>query len=279
MKTTLGLFGIFGIWITMATMALSELLPLSGIQLTLLRGTSGLLIIGVFAFLKKGIISLPDRNTMRLTFFFGVATLALFQGIKIWGANLSAILLDLAVLVPIILSLRRKEKVDNVVIIAFATAILGSTFALRIWDVKDIIFSGLIWSLVAMIANGYFIEYAGKAKQSDLCKTFWISVGLVVIGSFGFYQFPLLTSIQWKIAILIGFATGLLNFLCVFVAFKNLKAVWVGVLVLGVTPSIMISSYFFLHKSMGSDQLFGVAITLISIGVLGNFLRAEHKNT
>jgi len=56
---------------------------------------------------------------------------------------------------------------------------------------------------------------------------------------------------------------------------KNLSPVAVGVLVLGVTPTIMLSSYVLLGTQMSLSQIIGVAITLVSVLIFGRAVRRE----
>ena len=49
----------------------------------------------------------------------------------------------------------------------------------------------------------------------------------------------------------------------------------VGVLVLGVTPTIMLSSYVLLGTLMSLSQIIGVAITLVSVLIFGLAVRQE----
>ena len=45
-----------------------------------------------------------------------------------------------------------------------------------------------------------------------------------------------------------------------------MKPVVVGVLVLGVTPSILMSSYFVLGKMLAVDQICGLTVIIATIG-------------
>lgn len=279
MNTNLGLLGMLGIWLTMAMMPLVELLVLSASEATLLRGLSGFLIIGLYALFKKGIITLPDKNTLVIVGLFVLATLCLFKAIGAWGTNFSALFLDLAVIVPIIFVLLRGQIIDKTTYMAFVLAILGTMLALRIFSGSEFNLEGFFWSIGALIANGLFIEYAGKATQSNWNKVFWMSLGLILFGIGSLFGIDNLDVIdmEWiALALVFSIATGVLNFYCAFVAFANLKPVAIGMLLLLVTPAIILSSYLILDKSMGIDQLIGVIMTLVAGFIFGHFLRRQN---
>lgn len=271
MNTKIGLLGIVGIWFTMSMMPIAQLLPLSAYQLLLLRGAPAALVIGGYAaFRKKDGLALPDRHTLIIAMLFVLACVGLFEGIKAWGANLSAVMLDMAVLVNFAFAVHRGERITPANSGAFLLAIAGSFLAFRGWNIAELSIAGLLWSILSLVANGLFIEYAGKAKQSFFTKIFWLSLALVFVGSSSFLgDHTALTAGQVTLALIFGVATGLLNFLCAFTAFGNLKPVWTGTLVLGVTPSIVIASWLILDKTLGWDQLAGVALILSAVGYLG----------
>jgi len=283
MNTTIGLFGVIGIWITMAMMPLAELLVLTPLQATLFRGASGVVIIGLIALFKSNLVTKPDRNTIRIVIYYVLATLCLFQAIVSWGTNFSALFLDLAVIVPIILAWRRKQSIDTKVYIAFVIAIIGTMLALRVFHGGEFIWMGLFWSIGALVFNGLFIENAGKAKQEDWNKVFWMSLGLVIVGSPALAS-PMIGDVTtlepmtWiLLAVCFAVATGVLNFYTAFIAFANLSPIFMGVLLLGVTPSIILSSYLILGKGMGVDQLIGVTIILMATAMFGNSLRQKKE--
>ena len=278
MNTRDGLLGIFGIWITMALMPLAELMPFNPYQLLVLRGLPAVILLGLAAAIPRYRISMPDRNTMLFALFFVVASLGLFQGIKAWGASLSAVLLDMAVLVNFLFAAVRREKIGIANIALFATAIVGSFLALRGWDCGNINVSGLLWSMLALVANGLGIEYGSRAKQNNQTKAFWQSAALSILG------LAFSGAHSWNLggfvvmALVFGISTGLLNFLSAFVAFKNLKPTWTGTLVLGVTPSILIGSWFITGKVLGMDQILGVGVVICSVGYLGYLLKNEKRS-
>ncbi|KXJ99777.1 MAG: hypothetical protein UZ19_OD1000275 [Parcubacteria bacterium OLB19] len=224
----------------------------------------------------KGLITLPDKNTIKIVLLFTLATFCLFQAINIWGANYSALFLDLAVAVPVVLAVLRKEIINSAVYLTFLLAVFGTMLALKIFSGGEIIWTGLLWSLGALVANGLFIEYAKDAIQAKWNKVFWMSLGLVIVGLVSFSEVLSLQTIEiqyyWLLVILFALSTGILNFYFAFLAFENLKPIEVGVLILGVTPSIILASYFMLGKSLSVDQILGVAITLLATMIFGRFL-------
>lgn len=284
MNTQKGLLGIVGIWLTMALMPLAELLQLSPLMATLLRGVSGVIAIGIAACFGRIALAKPDRQTLILVACFVVATVCLFEAITAWGANRSALFLDLAVLVPVVFAWHRQQVVGKALYKALALAIVGTVLALRAWQ-GEIVLTGLLFSVGALIANGLFLECAKKAKQEAWNKAFWISAGLVLVGLTTFIGTSFVDNLSserinttWLVlAVLFSVGTGVLNSYCFFVADGNLKAVEIGVLVLGVTPAIMLSSYFLLGKGIGLDQLFGVGLTLTAVILFGNLLRAKQS--
>ena len=277
-----GLTGIVGIWLTMAMMPLAELLPLTAWQLLIVRGAPGAAVFGVVILLQKGTIELPDLNLILTAVAFMLACVGLFNAILAWGTNLSAVMLDMAVLVNFCFAVWHKKLVARASVVLFITAIIGSYLALRGWDVPNLNIAGLLWSLLALVANGLVIEFGAKTKQDSKVRVFWMSATLVAAGLLVSWGVPLHLSEPrlLAIAVLFGVTTGLLNFLCGFRAFSNLPAVAIGVLVLGVTPSILLSSWLILGKTLGADQLAGIGIILASVGLLGYLLnQASTKNT
>ena len=277
-----GLTGIVGIWLTMAMMPLAELLPLTAWQLLIVRGAPGAAVFGVVILLQKGSIELPDLNLILTAVALMLACVGLFNAILAWGTNLSAVMLDMAVLVNFCFAVWHKKLVARASVVLFITAIIGSYLALRGWDVPNLNIAGLLWSLLALVANGLVIEFGAKTKQDSKVRVFWMSAALVAAGLLVSWGAPLHLSEPrlLAIAVLFGVTTGLLNFLCGFRAFSNLPAVAIGVLVLGVTPSILLSSWLILGKTLGADQLAGIGIILTSVGLLGYLLnRASIKNT
>lgn len=278
MNTATGLVGILGIWLTMAMMPLIELLGLSATEATFLRGVSGVILIGAVGIFVRGLVVLPDRQTVRIVVLFVLATICLFQAVTAWGANFSALFLDMALFVPLYFMWRRGQVISSITVLATAGALFGTMLALRVFTDDDFSLVGLGWSLGALLFNGLFIQYAGAATQTNWNKAFWMSVGLLIVGipavtgSFApeatgsIFQFVLLI-------LLFSLATGVLNFYSAFTAFKHLNSVTVGILILGVTPTIMLSSFVLLGRGMGVDQLIGVSITLVSVLLFGQSLR------
>ncbi|MEK7462342.1 MAG: hypothetical protein AAB618_02100 [Patescibacteria group bacterium] len=280
MKTIKGLLGVFGIWLTMAMMPLSELLTVPPLYASWLRGLSGFVVIGSWALVRPGLVSKPDFNTIKVVASFALATVCLFQAIEAWGANFSALFLDLAVIVPLGLLVCRGGNVGLSTIVAFLVALLGTAITLRIFQGVTFNLLGLFWSLGAMLTNGLVIQFAGEAKQENWNKAFWMSAGLVLVGIPAFFLESLNVGAgsfslgMWLfLLVLFAITTGMLNFYSSFVAFEYLGSVAVGVLVLGVTPSIMTASYFLLDRSLGWDQTIGVVITLAAVLMFGNSLR------
>lgn len=273
MNTRLGILGILGIWATMAMMPIAELLSASPYQLLALRGLPGVVVLGALAVIRKDLrIQWPDLMTSLTSVMFVVACVGLFSAIKEWGTNLSAVLLDMAVFVNFTLAIVRGERIGRPVMLAFACAIVGSALALRVWDTAHLDVAGLLWSLLALVANGLCIEFGTKMRQDFPTRVFWFSAALVAAGVVLSIGEP--WQLQGKIlpALWFGVTTGLLNFLCAFLAFKNLKAIWTGTLVLGVTPSILLGSLLITGRVLYPDQLLGIALTLVAVGCLGSYL-------
>ncbi len=273
----MGFYGIVGVWLTMAMIPIAELLPLNSYQLLVLRGApAAIFFVCAGMFNKQGRVEFPDKDTLITALLFVLACIGLFNAIKAWGANLSAVFLDMAVLVNFVFAIIRNEKVRPVTHVCFAVAIVGSFFAMRGWDIAHLNIEGLLWSLLALVANGLFIEVNGKAAQRISTKVFWWGISLTIFGLLSSTS----ANANWLatpvlLALWFGIATGLLNFLCAITAFSNLRPVMVGTLVLGVTPSILIGSYFITGKMLGIDQLLGILLILSSVGYLGSALQKK----
>lgn len=280
MNTVMGLLGIAGIWLTMAMVPLIELLGLTAIEATFLRGLSGVIVIGVASLCLRGLVTKPDKETVRIAVLFTLATVCLFQAVAAWGANFSALFLDMALFVPLYFLWRSGQRISVATTLAVTVALLGTVLALRIFDGGVLSLAGLMFSLGAFLFNGLFIEYAGQATQANWNKAFWMSVGLIVVGvpaiSGGVSTSgELITPTFVALVVLFSIATGVLNFFSTFTALKHLSSVAVGVLVLGVTPTIMVSSYVLLGRTMGWDQILGVTMTLGAVLMFGIKLQKE----
>jgi drug/metabolite transporter (DMT)-like permease len=281
MNTITGLFGIAGIWLTMAMVPLIELLGLTAGEATFLRGLSGVVAIGAASLWLRGLVTKPDKETVRIAVLFTLATVCLFQAVTAWGANFSALFLDMALFVPLYFLWRSGQRISAVTIVAIVAALFGTLLALRIFDGGALSLAGLVFSLGALLFNGLFIQYAGKATQANWNKAFWMSLGLLAaslptVSSGGLITSgAVLSPIFVALVLLFSIATGMLNFYSAFTAFKHLSPVTVGVLILGVTPTIMLSSYLMLGRGMGIDQLVGVGITLVSVLLFGYTIRKD----
>lgn len=270
-RTSYGYIGIVGVVATMAISPLAETLPLTGLHLAFFRGLPGvaILLLLVLAGIMK--VSMPDRCTFMLSCCFAAATVGVFNGIKAWGANLTIILLDLAVLVPIVIGVTKGVRPHKTVMTAFAVALIGSFMSLRVWNTGELALAGLGWSLIALFSNGLFIEFLGRSTQDANTKVFWQSAFLCVIGIFGFGDgLPKLSNSEIVTTAFLAFAMGIGNLYLAVLAFANLHRVVAGVLVLAITPATVISSYLLLGKGFGIDQVVGVMITLGAVWYLGN---------
>jgi drug/metabolite transporter (DMT)-like permease len=276
---SLGLLGILGIWLTMGMMPIAELLGLTALEATLLRGSSGFIILGGLMLFYRRLVSWPDWNTARVVVLFALATLCLFQATTSWGASFMALFLDLAVLVPLAFAWWRGVGITRGTWFALTLAIVGTSLALRLTYGGVFSLTGFAWSIGALLCNGLFIVYASQATQNNWTKVFWMSAVLVLIGLPSLPEHPLFDAASSTGLLLMAFAimTGMLNFLAGFIAFRHLSPVTVGVMVLGVTPSIMLSSYLILGRSLGPDQLLGVGLTLAAVLWFGQNLRQQDR--
>lgn len=278
-RVSYGYVGIVGLVATMALSPLAETLPLSGLQLAFFRGLPGVLILLLLVLAGMMKVSMPDKYTLILSCCFAAATVGVFNGVKAWGANPTIILLDLAVLVPIVIGITKGVRPHKAVMVAFVVALIGSFMSLRVWDTRELVLAGLGWSLVALFFNGLFIEFAGRSTQDVHTKVFWQSVAVCLIGIFGFSDgFPKLSHSEILTTVLLAFAMGICNFYLAFLAFANLHRVVLGVLVLAITPATIISSYLLLGKSFGLDQVIGVMITLGAVWYLSNNNTVSKEN-
>ncbi len=271
MNFKVGFVTMVFLWGTMAMIPIAKLLPYDAYLLTFVRGVPAVVIAGLLLFFTKGKVQLPSKNTVQCVLAFTVAAFALFQAIIFWGPGLSAVILDMAVLVNFVIAWSRGEKPNKVQLLIFAFAIVGSFLAVRGWSIEGFSFFGLVWSLVAMIANGLFIECITKGDQELPVQVFWLGSGLALLG--GVFSFSTLgvfldlSPRQIILTTILGVTTGAMNFFFGFLAGKNLKPVTLGLLVLGVTPSILISSYFILGTALHADQLVGVVVMITSLAV------------
>jgi drug/metabolite transporter (DMT)-like permease len=178
----------------------------------------------------------------------------------------------MAVLVPLIFKVVRNEPIKKGHVVAFVVAIVGASLALRVWNTDDLRIDGLMYSLAALVANGMFIEVSSRSSgdaQNLHTKVFWQSVGLVIIGMFLGGAAPIqMSSHQWALLAGVALLSGLVNFYLFFIAVKHIGGVLAGMLALSITPLTIIVSYIFLGKTMGLDQIVGVAIGLSAVGYI-----------
>ena len=158
-----GLTGIVGIWLTMAMMPLAELLPLTAWQLLIVRGAPGAAVFGVVILLQKGSIELPDLNLMLTAVAFMLACVGLFNAILAWGTNLSAVMLDMAVLVNFCFAVWHKKLVARASVVLFITAIIGSYLALRGWDVPNL-------NIAGQQAQQTVVTYMRSQSDEDIAR-------------------------------------------------------------------------------------------------------------
>jgi drug/metabolite transporter (DMT)-like permease len=186
----------------------------------------------------------------------------------------------MALFVPLYFMWRAGQKISVVTGLTIFGALVGTMLALQVFDGGVLSWSGLLFSMGALVCNGLFIQYAGSATQGNWNKAFWMSAGLFLVGlpSLAGGVFAMGSAYTFSFAallILFSVATGLLNFYSAFTALKNLSPVTVGVLVLGVTPTIMLSSYVLLGTQMSVTQIIGVVLTLGAVLIFGLSVRRE----
>ncbi|MEN9552392.1 MAG: hypothetical protein RI935_769 [Candidatus Parcubacteria bacterium] len=269
----LGALGMLGIYLTMATIPLAEKLGLIATESMFLRGASGVLagvlIVAFLAFKKVRVV--PSKELIFISVFFSLATFFLFKGAVAWGSNATVLFLDLAVLVPIVFSIRSGQRFGVSFYVMLLIAFFGTALALNVFETMTWNFDGFLFSLCAMLFNGLFIQYANRSTESNWVKAFWMSATLVLVSLIlsNNPSEPLaIKQYDWTyISLLVGFSvlTGVLNFYSAFTAFTHLTSVQVGTFVLGVTPSVMLGSYFILGKTQNIEQIIGVVITIVSI--------------
>jgi len=275
-----GYVGVISLWITMMFMNIADWLQLSAGEATFARGVLAVVVVLVVTGFR---LERPTWATLQLTIAFVVATLCIFEGAAAWGTTYTVVFLDFAFLVPLLLDLRlRRVHMSVPKVLALLLALLGTTLTLRVFA-EDTPFSvvGLLWSLGALLTNGgYILVSSAVSTQGDSrsngpwTQIFFVGLGLVIGGGAmwgieGYHLSSVALEITWpEIFLLLLFSamTGLLNLAAFFfLVAKNLSGTEIGILVLGVTPSVAFASAF-IGKELSADQWGGVILTMIALG-------------
>ncbi len=273
-ENTSGVIAALGISVTAAIA-----LPLVNIfkslqpsELMIVRGSVTAVLVGS---LLSRHIRRPSAQLLKATTLFAGATLALYAGIRAWGAGPTLVILTTTPFVNIVAKSWRGEIVNSRVYASLCGLTLGVMVALNPWQTTFDL-AGFLYSVTATVLSGLAFEMLGNNKGLDpYNKTFWLAIVTAVIGLVatligGHIPFATETWTVSRILALIGFGAtgGFLYYLAIAVAFEKLKTEVASTLAMAETPAVIIGSYIILGERLTFIQWIGVAVALLATGAL-----------
>ncbi len=248
-KTLLGLLGILGIWLTagLALPFVNVLDEFTPGQLMVFRGflTALMALIGL-----RGVIGRVDKYTYLIALTVPFATLGLFQGIRLWGAGPTIIIITATPLVNFFIGAFLGRHVSRASVIGFML-VLGGVVIAR-WG-GHFHWEGFLWTLFGTIMNGVLYEWFSRAKARFLQKCFWGSMGMGTLGLI------FSTHTSWNaigepkvLLTVLGFAFvgGFLYWLSNLIAFENLPTTEASILAQGETPAVILGASLLLGEHL-----------------------------
>lgn len=226
-------------------------------------------------------IAKPSKHIVLFSLLFAVATLALYAGIRTWGASPTLVVITATPVVNIAAKIWRGQKVEHRVYICLAFLIVGVSIALNPFQAAFNTF-GLLLSVVATIIAGLAFEVLSTEKGVDpYNKSFWLAVITIGIGtlvSIACGRLPFNQEVWnvWRTLALIGFGAtgGFLYYLSNIVAFEKLKTEVASTLAMAETPAVIVGAWLMLGEKLTFVQWTGVLLALGATFALG---RAESK--
>lgn len=226
-------------------------------------------------------VTKPSKHMISFSLLFSMATLALYAGIRAWGASPTLVVLTLTPFVNIAAKLWRGQSVAPRVNVCLLFLVLGVTVVLNPWE-ASFDTTGLFLSVAATVLAGLGFEVLSAEKGIDpYNKSFWLAVvtiGLGTVTSLTSGHMPFMHE-SWTISrvlALIGFGAtgGFLYYLANIVAFERLKTEVASTLAMAETPAVIIGAWLMLGETLSVIQWSGVLLALGATFALG---RAESK--
>jgi len=279
--TTAGVLAALGISVTaaIALPLVNIFKELSAPELMIVRG-------GVTAAVVLPLfwrhIAKPSKHIITFSFLFSMATLALYAGIRTWGASPTLVVITATPVVNIAAKIWRGQKVARRVYVCLFFLIIGVGIALNPFQASFNTL-GLLLSVVAAAIAGVAFEVLSAEKGVDQYnKSFWLAVITVGVGttvSITGNHLPFSQEV-WSIGrflALVGFGVtgGFLYYLSNIIAFEKLKTEVASTLAMAETPAVIIGAWLMLGEKLSPVQWTGVLLALGATFALG---RAENKD-
>lgn len=283
-ETAVGVLAALGISVTAAialpmvnvfkSMEPSELMVVRG-------GVTGVLI----ALVITKHVSVPSKHMIKFSVLFSLATLALYAGIRAWGASPTLVVLTTTPVVNIAAKLTRGQTVDGRVYTCLAGLLLGVMIALNPWQ-SDFDIWGLTFSVAATLLAGVGFEVlAGEKGIDPYNKSFWLAVITVVVGlvaTLAGGHLPFMHQ-EWSIPhvfALVGFGVtgGFAYYLANIVAFEKLKTEVASTLAMAETPAVIVGAWLMLGETLTLIQWIGVVIALGATATLSTIEARQKSN-
>lgn len=226
-------------------------------------------------------VTRPSKRIITFSILFAMATLALYAGIRTWGASPTLVVITATPVVNIAAKIWRGQKVERRVYICLAFLIIGVSVALNPFQAAFNTL-GLLLSVVATVIAGIAFEVLGAEKGVDSYnKSFWLAVITVGVGTLvsitsGHLPFGQEVWSVWRVLALIGFGVtgGFLYYLSSIIAFEKLKTEVASTLAMAETPAVIVGARLMLGEKLSLIQWAGVLLALGATFALG---RAESK--
>lgn len=261
-KRIVGFLGILGIWITAGVS-----LPLVGFfeelgsgQLMLVRG--GITALLALLVLRGDVVKI-SKDTLLIALVLPLATLGLFQGISLWGASQTIVVITATPVVNLLFGLLVRRKFSRSSFSGFLLLFAGVLVAC--WG-GYFNLVGFLWAVFGMIMNGVLYELFAKSKDSSFQKCFWASIGMALLGIFlSVGKSWEEISYSYNLVILIGFGLvgGFLYWISNLTAFENLPTNEASILAQGETIAVIFGAFIILGESLTLSQWIGVFLALV----------------
>ena len=204
---------------------------------------------------------------------FGIASVAFFRAVSVWGANPTITVLTLTPIVNFVFAVVREKKFPWSAAISLAIIVAGVFLALQPWK-NDIHPQGLVWAILAAITSGLGFECWGTTKATKPAKFWWYSVFTIVMSAImlkieggKFILVP--ENSDWKTSLyvfsIIGSFGGIAYFWAATVSLENLPTTHASVLLQGETPAVIIGSAILIGTVLSRIQWVGIGLTLVGI--------------
>lgn len=281
-ETAVGVLAALGISVTAAVA-----LPMVNVfksmepsELMVVRGGVTTILIGLV--LAKH-IGRPSKRVVTFSVLFSLATLALYAGIRAWGASPTLVVLTATPVVNIAAKVVRGQSVDGRVYACLAGLLLGVMIALNPWQ-TDFDLWGFSLSIAGLLLAGVSFEVlAGQKGIDPYNKSFWLAVVTVIVGfAATLYGGHLpFTREAWNIPhafALVGFGVtgGFAYYLANIVAFEKLKTEVASTLAMAETPAVIVGAWLMLGETLTFMQWIGVVIAL---GATAALIAMEARKT